>query len=60
MTLLICSQVMPCSPRYRAVPLVATGVVLYGAYLVLVSAVARMVKTGSLFPVAAAGRRPSH
>lgn len=40
---------------YRAVPLVATGVVLYGAYLVLVSAVARMGKTGSLFPVAAAG-----
>jgi O-antigen/teichoic acid export membrane protein len=39
----------------RAVPLVATGVVLYGAYLVLVSAVARMGKTGSLFPVAAAG-----
>ena len=36
-------------------PLVATGVVLYGAYLVLVSAVARMGKTGSLFPVAAAG-----
>lgn len=40
---------------YRAVPLVATGVVLYGAYLVLVSAVARMGKTGSLFPVAATG-----
>ncbi|MFY9263925.1 MAG: oligosaccharide flippase family protein [Solirubrobacterales bacterium] len=40
---------------YRAVPLVATGVVLYGAYLVLVSSVARMGKTGSLFPVAAAG-----
>lgn len=40
---------------YRAVPLVATGVVLYGAYLVLVSAVTRMGKTGSLFPVAAAG-----
>lgn len=39
----------------RAVPLVATGVVFYGAYLVLVSAVARMGKTGSLFPVAAAG-----
>jgi O-antigen/teichoic acid export membrane protein len=40
---------------HRAVPYVATGVVLYGAYLVLVSAVARMGKTGSLFPVAAAG-----
>lgn len=40
---------------YRAVPLVATGVVLYGAYLVLTSAVTRMGKTGSLFPVAAAG-----
>ncbi len=40
---------------HRAVPLVATGVVFYGAYLVLVSAVARMGKTGSLFPVAAAG-----
>ncbi|MFY9487083.1 MAG: oligosaccharide flippase family protein [Solirubrobacterales bacterium] len=40
---------------YRAVPIVATGVVLYGAYLVLVSSVARMGKTGSLFPVAAAG-----
>jgi O-antigen/teichoic acid export membrane protein len=40
---------------YRAVPLVATGVVLYGAYLVLVSAVARVGKTGSLFPIAAAG-----
>lgn len=39
----------------RAVPYVATGVVLYGAYLVLVSAVARMGKTGSLFPVAFAG-----
>lgn len=40
---------------HRAVPYVATGVVLYGAYLVLVSAVARMGRTGSLFPVAAAG-----
>jgi O-antigen/teichoic acid export membrane protein len=40
---------------HEAVPFVATGVVLYGAYLVLVSAVARMGKTGSLFPVAAAG-----
>jgi O-antigen/teichoic acid export membrane protein len=40
---------------HRAVPYVATGVVFYGAYLVLVSAVARMGKTGSLFPVAAAG-----
>ncbi len=40
---------------YRAVPLVATGVVLYGAYLVLVSAVARVGKTGSLFPIAATG-----
>lgn len=40
---------------YRAVPLVATGVVLYGAYLVLVSAVARKNKTGSIFPVAATG-----
>lgn len=40
---------------HRVVPLVATGVVLYGAYLVLVSAVARMGKTGSLFPIAAAG-----
>lgn len=40
---------------YEAVPLVATGVVLYGAYLVMVSSVARMGKTGSLFPVAAAG-----
>lgn len=40
---------------HEAVPYVATGVVLYGAYLVLVSAVARMGKTGSLFPVAAAG-----
>ncbi|MBI4897773.1 MAG: oligosaccharide flippase family protein [Actinobacteria bacterium] len=40
---------------YRAVPLVATGVVLYGAYLVLVSAVARVGKTGSLFPIAAMG-----
>jgi O-antigen/teichoic acid export membrane protein len=39
----------------QVVPLVATGVVFYGAYLVLVSAVARMGKTGSLFPVAAAG-----
>jgi O-antigen/teichoic acid export membrane protein len=39
----------------QVVPLVATGVVLYGAYLVLVTAVARMGKTGSLFPVAAAG-----
>ncbi|MGK2878989.1 MAG: lipopolysaccharide biosynthesis protein [Solirubrobacterales bacterium] len=39
----------------RAVPYVATGVVFYGAYLVLVSAVARMGKTGSLFPVAFAG-----
>lgn len=45
----------PYFESYRAVPLVATGVVLYGAYLVLVSAVARMGKTGSLFPVAAAG-----
>lgn len=42
-------------PAYEAVPLVATGVVLYGAYLVMVSSVARMGKTGSLFPVAAAG-----
>ncbi len=40
---------------HKVVPLVATGVVFYGAYLVLVSAVARMGKTGSLFPVAAAG-----
>lgn len=40
---------------HRAVPYVATGVVFYGAYLVLVSAVARMGKTGSLFPVAFAG-----
>jgi O-antigen/teichoic acid export membrane protein len=40
---------------HRAVPYVATGVVLYGAYLVLTSAVTRMGKTGSLFPVAAAG-----
>jgi O-antigen/teichoic acid export membrane protein len=40
---------------HEVVPLVATGVVLYGAYLVLVSAVARMGRTGSLFPVAAAG-----
>lgn len=40
---------------HEAVPYVATGVVFYGAYLVLVSAVARMGKTGSLFPVAAAG-----
>lgn len=39
----------------EAVPFVATGVVLYGAYLVLVSAVARMGRTGSLFPVALAG-----
>lgn len=39
----------------EVVPLIAVGVVLYGAYLVLVSAVARMGKTGSLFPVAAAG-----
>lgn len=39
----------------RALPLVATGVVLYGAYLVLVSAVTRTGRTGSLFPVAAAG-----
>jgi O-antigen/teichoic acid export membrane protein len=40
---------------HRALPYVATGVVLYGAYLVLTSAVTRMGKTGSLFPVAAAG-----
>jgi O-antigen/teichoic acid export membrane protein len=40
---------------HEAVPYVATGVVFYGAYLVLVSAVARMGKTGSLFPIAAAG-----
>lgn len=40
---------------HLAVPYVATGVVLYGAYLVLVSAVARMGKTGSLFPIAFAG-----
>jgi O-antigen/teichoic acid export membrane protein len=40
---------------HRVVPLVATGVVLYGAYLVLVSAVTRMGKTGSLFPVAGTG-----
>jgi O-antigen/teichoic acid export membrane protein len=40
---------------HSALPLVATGVVLYGAYLVMVSAVARMGRTGSIFPVAAAG-----
>lgn len=40
---------------YRAVPFVATGIALYGAYLVLTTAVTRMGKTGSLFPVAAAG-----
>ncbi|MGH2906702.1 MAG: lipopolysaccharide biosynthesis protein, partial [Solirubrobacterales bacterium] len=40
---------------YRAVPFVAGGVALYGAYLVLTTAVTRMGKTGSLFPVAAAG-----
>lgn len=40
---------------HEPLPLVATGVVLYGAYLVLVSSVARVGKTGSIFPVAAAG-----
>lgn len=52
-------RLLTSSPQFydahRALPLVATGVVLYGAYLVMVSAVARMGKTGSLFPVAAAG-----
>lgn len=45
----------PYYDAYRAIPLIAGGVALYGAYLVLVSAVARMNKTGSLFPIAAAG-----
>ncbi len=40
---------------YRAIPLVATGVALYGAYLVLVTAVARTGRTGAMFPVAIAG-----
>lgn len=40
---------------YRAIPLVATGVALYGAYLVLVTAVARTGRTKAMFPVALAG-----
>lgn len=40
---------------HTAVPLIATGVALYGAYLVLVASVARKNRTFSLFPVAAAG-----
>jgi O-antigen/teichoic acid export membrane protein len=40
---------------YRAIPLVATGIAFYGAYLVMVTAVARTGRTGSLFPVAMAG-----
>lgn len=43
------------SPEYfgahRAAPLIATGVALYGGYLVLVLAVARTGKTRSLFPI---------
>ena len=40
---------------YRAIPLIATGVALYGAYLVLVTAVARTGRTRAMFPVAFTG-----
>lgn len=40
-------------PAYKAMPLVATGVVLYGLYLVLVVVMGRVGKTGFNFPVTA-------
>ncbi|MBJ7347218.1 MAG: polysaccharide biosynthesis C-terminal domain-containing protein [Thermoleophilaceae bacterium] len=40
---------------YQAIPLLATGVALYGAYLVLVTAVARTGKTRAMFPIALTG-----